>query len=432
MRSGKNMRMRKYALYGMMMLGLAVFPVVAATQAVEIDHDGERAFLLRSGMPISLKGAAGVAYLETLAQAGATAVRTYGDDQIEILDQAEALNLFVIQGLWMEHPRRGFDYADPAQVAQQSDRLIGIVERYKTHPALLIWGLGNEIETEVADPTPVWKAVEMMARKIKERDPDHPLMLTVAEIGDDKARRIKEMCPSIDILGVNTYGDAVLSLGERLRAQGWDKPVIVAELGPYGQWQVGRTAWNAPIEPTSTEKAKKLSDLYRAAEKAIPGLLGIFPFFWGNKQEQTATWYGMLLADGTRLGVVDVLTEVWTGRPVSNRTPVVEKISIEGISDGHDVCLKPGESRKARIIASDPGGDPLRYVWTVSSEAVDLRTGGDIESIPPTHPDSVPREADDTITLTAPTVPGAYRLFVTVKDEMNNGATANIPFLVAE
>lgn len=426
------MRMRKYALYGIMLLGLAGSPVVADTHTVKIDYDGERVFLLRNGVPVSLKGAAGAAYLETLAQAGATAIRTYGEDQIEILDQAEALELLVIQGLWMEHPRRGFDYADPAQVAQQTDRLIGIVERYKTHPSLLIWGLGNEIETEVADPVPVWKAVETMARKIKERDPHHPVMLTVAEIGDDKAYRIKEMCPSIDILGVNTYGDAVSSLGERLRAQGWDKPVIVTELGPYGQWQVGRTSWNAPIEPTSTEKAEKMSDLYRTAEKSIPDLLGIFPFFWGDKQEQTATWHGMLLADGTRLGVVDVLTELWTGLPASNRTPVVEKIRIEGIADGNEVRLKPGEPRKTSIVAFDPDGDPLRYIWTVSSESVDLRTGGDIESIPQTQPDSVLREADGTITLTAPTVPGAYRLFVTVRDGMNNGATANIPFLVVE
>ena len=424
--------MKKHALYGMMMLALAASPAAAAPHAVEIGHVDGKVFLLRDGVSVSLKGAAGVTYLETLAQAGATAVRTYGDDQIAILDQAGALKLSVIQGLWMEHPRRGFDYADAAQVAQQTERLLAVVDRYKTHPALLVWGLGNEIETEVADPTPIWAAVEAMARKIKERDPHHPIMLTVAEIGEDKARKIKEMCPSIDILGVNTYGDAVPSLGDRLRAQGWNKPVIIAELGPYGQWQVGRTSWNAPIEPTSTEKAEKLSDLYRTAEKSIPDLLGIFPFFWGDKQEQTATWHGMLLADGTRLGAVDSLTELWTGAPAPNRAPLVEKISIEGIAGGSEVRLKPGESRKTSIVATDPDEDPLRYVWTVSSEAANLGTGGDIEPIPPTQPDAVPREADNTITLTAPTVPGAYRLFVTVMDGMNNGATANVPFLVAE
>ncbi len=409
--------------------GLAGAPGMGATAEVRLEQKNDTAVLLLEGKPFVLKGAAGVTYLKTLAQAGATTVRTYGDDQIAVLDQAKAAGLKVVQGLWMEHPRRGFSYADPAQVEAQNARLLGAVESYKNHPALLVWGLGNEIETEVADPRPLWAAVEVMAKKIKAIDPNHPIMLTVAEIGDDKARQIREACPSIDILGVNTYGDAVLSLGERLRAQGWTKPVIISELGPVGQWQVARTSWGAPVEPTSTQKAATMKTLYDAASRTVPNLLGIFPFYWGDKQEQSATWHGMLLADGTRLGVVDVLGELWTGKPPLNRAPLIEAVHLEGDSVGSEARLPVGSSRQVSVSATDPDGDPLRFVWMVSAEATDLKVGGDIEAVPPAHPDTVTAISGNKAVLSVPT-PGAYRLFVTVFDGHNNAATANVPFLV--
>ncbi len=418
---------------GAILLAGFVFSVQEVAGAgVQLEQTGKMATLRLDGSPFVLKGAAGVTHLDTLAQAGATSVRTYGDDQIAVLDQAQKVGLKVVQGLWMEHPRRGFSYADPAQVAAQTERLLGVVEKYKNHPSLLIWGLGNEIETEVDDPRPLWAAVEEMAKKIKAIDPSHPVMLTVAEIGNDKVRQIIEACPSIDILGVNTYGDAVLSLGERLEAQGWSKPVIVTELGPLGQWQAVRTPWGAPLEPTSSEKAERMKHLYKEASRTIPNLLGVYPFYWGDKQEQTATWHGMLLADGHRLGVVDILTEIWTGALPEQRVPVVGTLAVEGVEDSRNVRLPAGSVRRVSLPVFHSRPDGLRFIWSVSSEATDLRTGGDIERAPPVHSDVVASLADGAAVLNVPDVPGAYRLFVTVLDDNGGAATANIPFLVEE
>ena len=41
---------------------------------------------------------------------------------------------------------------------------------------------------------------------------------------------IKNYCPSIDILGVNTYG-GIDNLGKMIRMHGWEKPYIVTEWG---------------------------------------------------------------------------------------------------------------------------------------------------------------------------------------------------------
>jgi hypothetical protein len=113
------------------------------------------------------------------------------------------------------------------------------------------------MEGDGSDPN-VWKAVEEIARMVKQVDPNHPTLTVIAELGAEgiKAKQVKALCPDIDILGINSYGGA-LSLPTRLKASGWTKPYMVTEFGPNGPWEVGKTSWGAPLEPTSTEKARE-------------------------------------------------------------------------------------------------------------------------------------------------------------------------------
>ena len=49
-----------------------------------------------------------------------------------------------------------------------------------------------------------------------------------------------------------------------MKAAGFTRPYIVTEFGPFGFWEVGSTAWKAPIEPSSTEKAQVYLKNYAA------------------------------------------------------------------------------------------------------------------------------------------------------------------------
>ena len=109
--------------------------------------------------------------------------------------------------------------------------------------------------------------------------------------------------PNVELLGINVYAGAVFDLPQRLRDAGITKPVVIAELGPLGQWQAGRKPWGAPVELTSTEKARFFTEALVFLSKQ-PQIRGAFPFLWGAKQEQTATWHGLLLADGSATGFV--------------------------------------------------------------------------------------------------------------------------------
>ena len=48
--------------------------------------------------------------------------------------------------------RFGFDYDDAAAVAAQERRIEALVRRYRDHPALLCWILGNELDFNYTNP----------------------------------------------------------------------------------------------------------------------------------------------------------------------------------------------------------------------------------------------------------------------------------------
>jgi hypothetical protein len=63
-------------------------------------------------------------------------------------------------------------------------------------------------------------------------------------------------------------------------------------------------------------------------------------------------------------------------------------------------------------------------------ESTDLKTGGDWEATPKSHPDLILSPQGRDITLKAPAQRGAYRLFVYAFDGKGHAAHANIPFFV--
>lgn len=408
--------------------GLTSWPVTAQADAIPVElkkteHGWQ---LLRDGEPYFVRGAGGDASLETLAAAGANSVRTWGADDLDaLLDEAYALGLSVTVGIWLGHERHGFDYHDEAQLAEQMERARRAVLRYKDHPAVLLWGIGNEMEGfESGDDSAIWKAVDDVAAMVKELDPHHPTMTVTAEIGGARIERV-DQASSIDIHGINSYGGAP-SLAERYRAGGGTKPYILTEFGPPGSWEVPKTEWGAPIEPTSTEKAAFYRRSYERAVRGASGLaLGSYVFLWGHKMEASPTWYGMFLEDGARLGAVDVMTALWSGSPPPNLAPTIEPLLVEGKPQ-----RRRGRKVRVRAAMEDPEGDAIHAHWELRHEPSDYATGGDFRPVPPEVEDAVLVGRTDGARVRMPRDPGPYRLFVYAYDGAGGAATANVPLLV--
>jgi hypothetical protein len=399
-------------------------PAVAVPVKVEKTAAGYR--LLRDGKAYFIKGVGGRSYLDVLKEVGGNSIRTWGEDDLEpLLDRCQELGLTVTVGIWLGQPRQGFQYGDERAVRGEVEKSRRFFRRYKDHPAVLMWGLGNEMEGTGDDPK-VWKTVNEIARIARQEDPNHPTMTVVAELGGPKLEMYRTLCPDVGVLGVNSYG-GLGSLADRLTQAKFDRPYVVTEFGPPGPWEVALTPWKAPIELTSTAKAELYRANYAKAIVGNPGLcLGSYAFFWGHKQEATSTWFGLFLGSGERLGPVDALVEAWTGQPPSNRSPRITRIDWDG--EGREVV--PGSRQQAKVIADDPDGDPLIVRWEVRSESTDRREGGDREAEPPPHPESFVEARGLGFTFKAPTLSGPCRLFAFVTDVKGNAATANVPFLV--
>ncbi|MBL8049382.1 MAG: hypothetical protein JNJ45_11945 [Chthonomonas sp.] len=380
--------------------------------------------LIRNGKPYFIKGAGGSGSRQLFLEVGGNSTRTWGADDLEpMLDQAHKDGVSVTLGIWLQH-NNVFDYTNAAEVKKQFEMCRQAVMRYKDHPALLLWAFGNEMEGSGEDLA-VWRAIEDIAAMSKKLDPNHPTMTVVAEIGDSKVRRIQELCPSIDIIGVNSYGGAV-SLAERYAKQGGKKPYIVTEFGPPGPWELKSTRWGAGLEPTSSAKARFYEESYQKAVLDNPGnCLGAYAFLWGNKQEATATWFGMLMPGGKPTEAVDVMAKFWTGKPRANQCPRVESLTTSQTDH-----LQPGQTITAKLSAKDPEGRPLTVKWVLTGEVKQRLSAGRDEVVPEGYPDALVKSDATSAEFRMPKEHGAYRIFAYVFDEAGNTGVANIPIFV--
>ena len=382
--------------------------------------------LVRGGKPYLIKGAGGSGPLDLLKARGGNSNRTWGSDNIQSqLDEAQKLGLSYTVGIWLGHTEHGFNYSNDKAVADQFERAKAAIDKYKDDPAVLAWGIGNEMEGYKAETDPkMWAAVQQIAAYAHKVDPNHPTMTVIAEIGGDKIPSINKLCPDIDIVGINTYGGGP-SIAERYPKVGGVKPYVLTEFGPAGTWEIGKNSWGAPNELSSTDKAKSYAATWNGSIQDKPLALGGYAFTWGFKQEATATWYGMLLPDGEMLGAADAMTEIWTGQVPAQRVPVIHAMKLETPAK-----TSPGATVKVSLDASDPDKDPIQVKWILQYDPQIESVGGDTQATPPTYPEAIVESSNSAATIVMPKFGGAYRVFAFITDGKGGAAVANLPLLV--
>ncbi len=401
---------------------------------VKIQKKGNGFSLLVNGKPYFVKGAVGSDYLEKLKQYGGNSIRT--GSKKEVLDKVHSLGLMALVNLPVRAERDGMNYDDTTAVRMQHDKVMEIVRKTKSHPAVMMWALGNELDFIQANVklhynTKVWNAVNALAKEIHAIDPHHPVMTVVGSINKEKINDLLKQCPSLDLLGVNEYGD-LLKVPEWLKKYGWNKPYTVTEWGPTGFWQVPKTPWKVPVEETSSMKAAKYKERYEKAIAADKNCLGSYVFLWRQHQERTHTWFGMFDANGLETEAVDVMQYVWSGKWPANRTPGLDSAKLENKNAYAGIYLQKSKTYSAEVWATDLEGDALQYTWEILKEGSDFPYGGNGEKKPAALKELVNDNSKNKISFTSPDTEGAYRLFVYVYDGMGNWATANLPFYVAQ
>ena len=413
----------------------ALFAQTIETSVRVVVQDG-KATLLRNGQPFFIRGAGGgVQHLDEALAAGANSIREWSADE-ETLHRVRAQGMTALVGLTLGIPRQGFDYLDTAAVQKQLDRTVTAVHRLKSNPAVLIWALGNEVELGAPDEQRIaaWKALEQLARAVKSEDPAHPVIVVLAGTGQNKLRELDRYCPSLDAVGINTYG-GIMNLPETVAAQGFRRPYIVTEFGARGHCEVAKTAWGMPIEDTSSQKGAFIAKGYEHAIAHQEQCLGSYVFLWGQKQEKTQTWYGLFLENGAHVAGVDTMQYLWTGKWPAHRAPVMDGKIVAQPQDTENQKAKDVFSPGSRIVcslkASDPDNAPISIAWELRADVANNRSsGGDFEPSATPISGAVEEQNGQSATIRVPRDTGAYRVFVYVHNQYKAAATANLPIKV--
>lgn len=162
--------------------------------------------------------------LQLMHQAGINTIRVYKPiDEIAVLNKIHKAGLKLIVG---------FGYNQNGKFDILSGTYLNYIERYKNHPAILLWELGNEYnyhpEWFDGDMKNWYSAMNKAADKIHKLDPNHPVTTAHGELPDALALK---MGSHIDIWGMNIYRwDNPEKLFSEWEAVS-DKPMYLSEAG---------------------------------------------------------------------------------------------------------------------------------------------------------------------------------------------------------
>ncbi|CAL2062876.1 glycoside hydrolase family 2 TIM barrel-domain containing protein [Tenacibaculum sp. 190524A05c] len=378
---------------------------------------------------------------ENLKKTGANAIRTWTTKYADtILSAAKKFDFKVALGIHIGKELWGFDYNDSIAIKKQYERVTKIIEKYKNHPNLLCWVVGNELNLlfdengGLKDVNPkVYEAMNDIVDYIHKNDPNHPVTITFAGVIPPHLKVAMEKIPELDLVSVQVYA-GLETVENEMKATGITKPYMITEFGPKGFWEMPKTEWNREIEEASGPKVDGISNRIKKGliKNNSGNCLGGFAFVWGQKHERTPTWYGMHHEDGKQTAYIDMITKLWTGKYPENRAPRVDSLLLDGKIATANIKLKPNQTYTANVYASDPNADKLIYKWEIAEE-VDIRSqGGEKEQKPNRIPVKVIEEKNGQFTFTAPEKQGEYRILVYVYDNKNKAGNANIPFLIKE
>jgi len=388
-----------------------------------------------------IKGVCGDTDLDRLAKLSVNTVRGYTIQEPEVmrekLDHAHRLGMKMIVSEWMPHHGENknkdgvvwnFDYH--AKGDQMVEKLIRKVEAIGDHPALLMWGLGNEVHLD----EPYLRVVNRMSEEIHKRFPHHITSLTVINVKDEGIAAIKKFAPDIDVLGVQSYSLGAVSGSIKKAEKVWGKPFYMSEFNTKGPWNFGKTPWGVELDEPVSRKVSDLIGCYKAID-ASPLCLGSTIFVWGHATSYRPTYFSLLLnphpegiAKNAALDELmitpraEVMIENFTGQPpAGNRAPVLTRLEFHGGLDA--IVAAPGEPMNVLFEAEDLNDDTVEFVtWILDAKARPTK------AVAGPFPQASPEHA----VINAPEAPGEYLFMVYAKDNKGGASASTIAFKVPD
>ena len=219
-----------------------------------------------------------------MVEAGINTIRVYEPiDDIAVLNQLNAAGIQLIVG---------FGYNQNGVFDIASGTVLDYVKKYKDHPAILFWELGNEYnyhpEWFGGDIATWYKALNSTAAAIQALDKNHPVATAHGEI---PTKEVLNANPNIDIWGVNVYRwDQPGSLIEEWEKRS-DLPLYFSEAGADSFMAAEKDSYNVGVnEDAQADATTVILDQIFARKDRINGVT-LFSFtdgWWkaGNPNQQ--------------------------------------------------------------------------------------------------------------------------------------------------
>lgn len=398
-------------------------PAVSTGSVVKVEGAQGNWQLMVDGQPYLVRGAAwgpDIAsatvntYMADVRSLGINTIRTWGTGPTTqtLLDAAAANGVRIVMGFWLQQQ---IAYAtDQAYRERTLQEIRQWVTTYKNHPGVLMWDVGNEVILFLQDRyagaeleahrVAYAQFVNEVAATIRAADPNHPVTSTDAYTG--AWAYYKAHAPNLHLLAVNAYG-AACSVKNDWIAGGHTRPYIVTELGPRGEWEVPNDANGVPTEPTDLEKRDGYTNAWGCLTGHAGVALGATLFIYGDKEDFAGIWFNIRHPNARRLSYYAV-KRMYTTQPLTDNTPP----QIQSITLGQSSNIKVGATFTVNVNVVEPDGDPVSYALKLNSKYVDRRGSITDATFSQTGPGA--------FTVTAPSTPGVWKLYVYATDGRGN------------
>ena len=410
-------------------------PDTGSDKIVYIENKDDVYTLYRNGKPFFVKGAAGFTNLKRLKEVGGNTIRTWDTVNLkQILDSAKLYDLAVVVGLPMPPSESLQDfYNNNERTGAFISKMTALVSKFKHHPALLSWCVGNELAFPYKPKySKFYRTFNDIVDMIHRKDPDHPVTTTVMSFQTKNITNIK-LRTNIDFISFNIFG-SIKSLEKDLKEFKWfwDGPFLITEWSIEGPWVLeNQNAWGAYIESTSTKQAEQYLEIY---QKYMPvknsRFLGSMVFYWGHKQELTPTWFSLFDENGRHTETVNVMQFIWTGKKATKQAPQVDYMLLNGKGARDNIFVKPNQMATGTLyMRANTEYKNLKFKWELLIEDWH-KPDGIFSEKKPRKIAGLAESENLEIQFKAPAKEGPYRLYVYVYDNDGLFATSNTPFYV--
>ncbi|MFF0167656.1 discoidin domain-containing protein [Streptomyces prasinus] len=397
--------------------------------AVEVTGSQGNWQLTVGGQPYTVKGltwgpaiADAPKYMPDVKSMGVNTIRTWGTDggTKPLLDSAAAHGIKVVNGFWLQPgggPGSGGCVNYVTDTTYKNNMLTEFakwVEAYKSHPATLMWNVGNESVlglqncysgTELETQRNAYASfVNDVAKKIHSIDPDHPVTSTDAWTG--AWPYYKRNAPDLDLYSMNSYGD-ICGAQEDWEEGGYTKPYIITEGGPAGEWEVPDDANGVPDEPTDVQKAEGYTKAWDCVTGHRGVALGATLFHYGIEHDFGGVWFN-LVPDGLKRLSYYSVKRAYTGTAGGDNTPpVITNMTVSPASSA-----PAGGEFTVRADVRDPDGDPITYKVFLSGNYA----SGDKRLVEAEWRST----GNGTFAVTAPEKLGVWKVYIQAEDGRGN------------